>query len=80
LGIFLYVRRAWLAEPYERRYLDREEIFADGSFAPGGKGALGRKTKRGKIRRWVVVVDGQAGFLGSTLSSALPAEVGLITD
>jgi len=41
-----------------------------------GGDAVG-KTKRGKGTKWMVVVDGQGVPLGSQLTSATPAEVGL---
>jgi transposase len=44
----------------------------------GEKGGFGvGKTKRGKGSKWMVVVDGQGIPLGSTITSASPAEVRL---
>ena len=42
------------------------------------KGPEAGKTKRGKGSKWMVVVDGEGVPLGSTITSASPAEVKLI--
>jgi len=51
LGVWLDIWRAFLAELDERGYLDWEETFADGSFAPAKKGGhASGKPSVGKVR------------------------------
>ena len=51
LNIWLDVWRALLAELDERQYLDWEETFADGSFAPAKKGGpVSEKPSAARVR------------------------------
>jgi len=51
LGIWLDIWRALLAEVDEKQYLNWEETFADGSFAPARKGgSLSTKPNAARVR------------------------------
>jgi len=77
-GVWLNIWRTFLSELNERQQLKWSESFLDGSFAPAKKGAAeSEKPKRGKGTKWMVVVDGRGLPLGTTFTSASPAEVKL---
>jgi transposase len=76
--LWLQIWRTFLSRLDAGGLLDWEEAFIRRQFRAGKKGgsAVG-KTKRGKGSKWMVVVDGQGIPLGSTITSASPAEVRL---
>jgi transposase len=64
---------------HDEGYLDLQETFIDGSFAPAKHGgACVGKTKRGKGSKIMVIADGQGLPVAVHVESATPHEVRLV--
>jgi transposase len=78
-GVWLRIWRKFLSELDERKQLEWEETFADGSFAPAKKGVcVSERPNVEKVRSGWWWSMARESLIGAHLDSALPSEVALL--